>query len=66
MNGGHMVKSKKSTKSLHPTVQYTSCSSFNDCPETGLCEGIGQTLRKDESCEGALAIYISWTLKHES
>ena len=32
-------------------------SNFDSCPKR-LCEGIGQTLRKDDSCNSTLAIYI--------
>ena len=32
---------------------------FNNCSER-LCEGIGQTLRKDDSCDSTLAIYLNY------
>ena len=39
------------------TLSVYHSSNFNSCSER-LCEGIGQTLRKDDSCDRTLAIYI--------
>ena len=39
------------------TVYFSS--NFDSCPER-LCEGMGQILRKDDSFENALAIYMNY------
>ena len=39
------------------TLSVYHSSNFNSCSER-LCEGIGQTLRKDDSCDRTLAIYM--------
>ena len=39
------------------TLSVYHSSNFNSCSER-LCEGIGQTLRKDDSCDRTLAMYM--------
>ena len=43
------------------TVYTMNCTPilFNSCPER-LCEGLGQTLRKDDSCESSLVLYMNY------
>ena len=50
-----------------PMTEYKQRTVYfsSNCPE-GLCEGIGQPLRKDDSCDSTLAIYNEFFIYGEN